>query len=953
MNNSSGSKEVIGISFGSLYCAIAVNCEGVPISVLDSEGYNVFPSLIYILPDGKFLVGQQAKRLQVVLPQEIISGDWIMQFGGRNYNNEEIIEIQKKIPVKISIDQEGKILFEIKQKTYNLTIVCAMMLKKFKDTAEIFLGKKVDEAVVSIPDCFYQNSSFIIDSGHQAGFSTVTVVSRSEAVVKNFSKFKRKDSIAICDLSENIFNISIGKICDGFNIDINKSDNILGEERIMENLVKWVIHDFKRQYGIDLQDDRIAVARIKDAVNRARLELAIKPEREFIPRGSLLELGTTSRNSPDSTEVLLPFLYKDHHYDGALTYRDIQQIIADIKQQTISLMQKTIEKEKLTSHSIDEVIILGEKSTISELNSTIKTYWNRDPLCVPEPHETGAKGALLCSKNYRGVLSLDVTPLSLGVETMRGMMMVIIPRNTIIPTRESLIFSTEEDNQTSVEIQVCQGERPMATENIKLGKFSIEGISPKPKGLTRIEIAFDIDINGIVKVTAKDLATGKEQKITIAATSHLSKDELDKIANEKGGEDLFSIEHIAEIILDELCYGPKGERNSFRTSEESKNEEMEIFNRFTMKNIYEGGMGRVYIVSTPGHKTFAIKTCKNEFVHSSDAIEQFVREASTWIKLGKHKNIVVAYSIQKIVGKPCIFLEYISGGTLRNYILSNTSNISKSLNFSLQICEGMDFAYNKLRLVHRDLKPDNILITDNGIAKITDFGLVKALDYLPDDIEVKEGKLNGIFLSKVGIVAGTPAYMSPEQFIMPKFVDTRSDIYSFGVMFYEILTGRLPFTASTFGEYELKHINGNPFDPMILNQKIPEEVSLIVMKCLQKYPEKRYQTFQDLKMDIKRIYEKMGGSYSGTVNTGLSTAHDLTLDGFLLLNLNNYKEAMDYFNNAIDLDSKYGLAWAGKGTSLFKVGKFNDAKSCFYKTLEINPDLKIIEKIKTLINSKY
>jgi molecular chaperone DnaK len=946
--NPSGPKTVIGVSFGTMYCSIAAYHKGVPVSIPDPKGDKVFPSLIYILPDGKVIFGQHARRLQILHPREIISGEWIMRFSERKYSNQEITEIQKNIPVGIVAGQEGNILFEINRKPYKMSIVCSLMLNELKNIAENFLNKKVDEIIISIPDCFYKNSGIFVDSGHQAGFETIKVISRSEAVIKNFARFKSNDSIAVCDLSENIFNISVCKISSDFDIDAIRSDDFLGEDKIVENLIKWVIDDIKKQSGIDLNNDRLAIARIKEAVIRVRLELALKPEREFIPGDFLLKLGTIYKNSPDALEIVLPYIYKDFHYRGLLSHKDIQQIISNIKQQTIKLMQKTMEMEKLRSDPIGEVIILGEKSTISELNSIIKTYWNLDPLCIPEPHETIAKGAFLCSKNRRDVLTLDVTPLSLGVETMRGMMMKIIPRNTIMPATKSLIFSTEEDNQTSVSIHVCQGEFPMAADNITLGKFYIEGIAERTSGLPRIEITFDIDISGVINVTARDLATGKEQKITVSASYNQPKADTFKTDDKKTDVDLFSVEHVASILLDDIFYELSSRRKSFAASEETKNETAEIYKRFKVKNICEGGMGRVYIVSTSGYPALAIKTYKNEFIHDRDAVGRFVREASTWIKLGRHTNIVTAYSIQKISGKPCVFLEYISGGTLQNHILSNTLGVPKALNFSLQICEGMNFAYNKLSIVHRDLKPANILITDNGIVKITDFGLVKALDYLPVDMEVKEGESDSVFLSKVGIVAGTPAYMSPEQFRTPGFVDTRSDIYSFGVMFYEMLTGRLPFKTNNFMEYESKHLDEKPFNPTLLNHKIPEYVSFVVMKCLQKYPEKRYQTFSELKTDLKRAYEKTGGHFPEILNTGLSTAHDLTLDGFLLLNLNNYIEATAYFDNAIDLDSGYGLAWAGKGVSLLKAGKNDGAINCFHKTLEINPDIKIVQKIKRL-----
>jgi serine/threonine protein kinase len=269
--------------------------------------------------------------------------------------------------------------------------------------------------------------------------------------------------------------------------------------------------------------------------------------------------------------------------------------------------------------------------------------------------------------------------------------------------------------------------------------------------------------------------------------------------------------------------------------------------------------------------------------------------------------------IEKISNKLFILMEFIDGGTLRDYLNNSVSNITKSIDLALQICEGMEYACSRLHLVHRDLKPENILLTQTGVAKIADFGL-----------------------------AETPQYMSPEQFKAPKYVDTRSDVYSFGVMFYEMVTSKRPFTANTFEEYESKHLDDPPLNPMLLNSKIPKEICSILMKCLEKYPEKRYQTFHDLKNDIKMAYEKLDGYYLEPEVTGLLTAFDLTFDGFILANLNEFEDAANCFNAAINIDAEYTLSWVGKGVSLLKNQKISDAKDCFSKASKLDPGLKNI-----------
>jgi serine/threonine protein kinase len=367
-----------------------------------------------------------------------------------------------------------------------------------------------------------------------------------------------------------------------------------------------------------------------------------------------------------------------------------------------------------------------------------------------------------------------------------------------------------------------------------------------------------------------------------------------------------------------------------------------FFDRYEIRDIKEGGMGSVYIAYDLGgrHQMIAIKSFQEKFLWDKDIKTGFMKEAETWVKLGMHNNIVQAHKVEKIRGKPYIFLEYIDGTDLTSWI--GKLDIPQSLNFAIQVCNGMEYAYKKMGIVHRDIKPSNVMITKERVAKVTDFGLVKVFEDAYSS-ETKEGSFQEFSLVKTGSAIGTPPYMSPEQFVDTKHVETESDIYSFGVMLYEMLTGRRPFFAHSMETYMQKHLTEEPGNPGEINSEITAELDSIVMQCLQKSPEDRYHNFRELKEDLMEIYEDITGQsckLSEIIDEELPEVI-WTNKGYSLNSLGRYEEAITCFDKALEINPKFAFAWISKGYSLNSLGRYEEAINCHDKVLEKSPEFAV------------
>lgn len=535
-------------------------------------------------------------------------------------------------------------------------------------------------------------------------------------------------------------------------------------------------------------------------------------------------------------------------------------------------------------------------------------------------------------------LSPDVTPISLGIESARGMTAKVINRNTVIPVKARRIFTTADDEQTIFMVTVTQGEQPMSCANTILASFAITEMLPLPRGTPRIEVIFDIDENGILHVSARDKVTGRAAAITIASKgSGLSEKEIEWFSQKSLGEDLFSIDKIASLVIHGIA-SIKSTAEAEASCITEGQELAEISRRFSVAGIRRGGMGRVYLVNVPGYPLLALKTLNEDALSDAASVHRFLREASTWIRIGKHPNIVTAYSVQPIAGKPFIFLEGVEGKSLADVVAQGRLSLDLALDYATQICEAMQFVHRKLGLVHRDLKPHNVLVTRDGTAKVTDFGLANVIESYIRNMISDSDRPGDVFKTRFGAVAGTCAYMAPEQFLALKLTDTRSDIYSFGVMFHELLTHRLPYSATNFDEYRKMHLDASPPKTWMLQCDIPAGVRAIVMKCLSKHPEQRYQSFGELKSDLVAELTMTGRSYEAPLMTGALSVYDLALDGFLLLNANSIDEADGFFNTAASLEPAYPWAWVGAGCCRALRDDIPAALKCFDHALHLSPE---------------
>jgi molecular chaperone DnaK len=511
--------KVIGIDLGTTNSCVAVMDGKTPKVIENAEGMRTTPSIVAFTDDGERLVGQPAKRQAVTNPERTIFA--VKRLIGRRYDDPTVEKDKKLVPYKITRAGNGDAWVEVDSKTYSPSQISAFTLQKMKETAEAHLGQKVDQAVITVPAYFNDaQRQATKDAGKIAGLEVLRIINEPTAAALAYGLDKSKSgTIAVYDLGGGTFDVSILEIGDGvFEVKSTNGDTFLGGEDFDMRLVSYLADEFQKEQGINLRNDKLALQRLKEAAEKAKIELS----------------------STTQTEINLPFITADQtgpkHLTMKLTRAKFEALVDDLVQKTIEPCRKALKDAGLTAGEVGEVVLVGGMTRMPKVQEVVKQLFGKEPHKGVNPDEVVAIGAAIQAGVLQGdvkdVLLLDVTPLSLGIETLGGVFTRIIERNTTIPTKKSQVFSTAEDSQNAVTIRVFQGEREMAADNKLLGQFDLMGIPPAPRGMPQIEVTFDIDANGIVNVSAKDKATGKEQQIRIQASGGLSEADIQKMVKD-------------------------------------------------------------------------------------------------------------------------------------------------------------------------------------------------------------------------------------------------------------------------------------------------------------------------------------------------------------------------------------------------------------------------------------
>lgn len=519
--------KIIGIDLGTTNSCVSI-MEGDKARVIENaEGARTTPSMVAFSKDGEILVGQPAKRQAVTNPDRTLYA--IKRLMGRRFNDAEVKKMREKVPFNIIEGENGDAWVEIDSEKYAPSQISAMILQKMKETAENFLGEKVTKAVITVPAYFNDSQRQATkDAGKIAGLEVLRIINEPTAAALAYGLDKKNTgTIAVYDLGGGTFDVSILEIGDGvFEVKSTNGDTFLGGEDFDSRIIDFLADEFKKDNTVDLRKDKLALQRLKEAAEKAKIELS----------------------SVTQTEVNLPFITADQngpkHLNVKITRAKLEQLVGDLISKTMEPCKAALKDAGVKASDIDEVILVGGMTRMPKVIETVKEFFGREPHRGVNPDEVVADGAAIqggvLSGNVKDVLLLDVTPLSLGIETLGGVFTRLIDRNTTIPTKKSQVFSTAEDSQNAVTIRVFQGEREMAADNKILGQFDLVGLPPAPRGVPQVEVTFDIDANGIVQVSAKDKATGKEQQIRIQASGGLSDADIKKMvkeAEENAGED--------------------------------------------------------------------------------------------------------------------------------------------------------------------------------------------------------------------------------------------------------------------------------------------------------------------------------------------------------------------------------------------------------------------------------
>jgi molecular chaperone DnaK len=511
--------KIVGIDLGTTNSVVAVMEGGEPVVIPTAEGSRLLPSVVAITKSGERLVGQVAKRQAITNPENTIFS--IKRLMGRKFTDAEVQKARKILPYKIVEAKNGDAWVELAGKQYSPPEISAMILAKLKSDAEAYLGETVTQAVITVPAYFNDSQRQATkDAGKIAGLEVLRIINEPTASSLAYGLDKKKDEvIAVYDFGGGTFDISILSLGEGvFEVKSTNGDTFLGGDDLDQQIIQWIVDEFRRESGIDLSKDRMALQRLKEAGEKAKIELSTVMQ----------------------SEINLPFITADasgpKHLTMTLTRAKLEQLVGTLVENSLNPVKRAMEDAKMAPSGIDEVVLVGGQTRMPMMQQVVQKYFGKEPHKGINPDEVVAVGAAIqagvLGGEVKDILLLDVTPLTLGIETLGQVMTPLIERNTTIPSKKSQTFSTAADGQTQVEVHVLQGERPMAPDNKTLGKFILDGIPPAPRGMPQIEVTFDIDADGILHVSAKDKATGREQKITITASSGLNKDEVDKMVKE-------------------------------------------------------------------------------------------------------------------------------------------------------------------------------------------------------------------------------------------------------------------------------------------------------------------------------------------------------------------------------------------------------------------------------------